>query len=251
MEFNTAPREPAPLNDLALTGRTRAHVEQCDAPRFAAHPAALAAFLAMRESAARDGVMMEPYSAFRDFEAQVKIWNDKWLGKRALYDRDGVLLDYASLDEPSRVAAILHWSALPGASRHHWGSDIDVIDRRAVPADYRVRLLPEEFAPAGVFARLDRWIARHAADFGFFRPYAHDRGGVCPEPWHLSHAPVAVPALDAMRVELLESALAASDVLGREFVLPQLTAIHRRYVLGVDEPPESLRSTCQWPATGF
>ena len=37
----------------------------------------------------------------------------------------------------SECDAILLWSALPGASRHHWGTDFDVFDRAAVPPDYR------------------------------------------------------------------------------------------------------------------
>ncbi len=34
-------------------------------------------------------------------------------------------------------------------------------------------------------------------EFGFYRPYAVDRGGVHPEPWHLSYAPLAQQALAA------------------------------------------------------
>ncbi len=49
----------------------------------------------------------------------------------------------------------------------------------------------EEYAPGGVFARLDGWLAANAAKHGFFRPYTTWRGGVQPEPWHLSYAPVA------------------------------------------------------------
>jgi len=238
-QFNTATLPlPAPLNALELTGQARTHVVQHDAPPFAAHPQASAAFLAMRAAALREGLELEPFSAFRDFAAQLKIWNDKWLGKRTLYDRAGAPLDYASLSEAQRVAAILDWSALPGGSRHHWGSDIDVIDRASIPTDYRVQLLPEEFAAGGVFARLGRWLEQHACRFGFFRPYAEDRGGVCPEPWHLSYAPVAQPALAALTVDLLAATLRASALLGVGYVLPQLGAIHARYIANVCEPPD-------------
>ena len=34
----------------------------------------------------------------------------------------------------ARIDAILCWSALPGGSRHHWGTDCDVIDAAALPA---------------------------------------------------------------------------------------------------------------------
>ena len=40
------------------------------------------------------------------------------------------------------MVGILEWSALPGASRHHWGSEFDVFDLAALPEGYRVQLLP-------------------------------------------------------------------------------------------------------------
>ena len=97
-----------------------------------------------------------------------------------------------ALDEPAAVEAILLWSALPGASRHHWGTDVDVVDRSACPPGYRPQLMTAEFAPRGIFAKLDGWLAANMGHFGFFRPYTRDRGGVLPEPWHLSYAPVSV-----------------------------------------------------------
>ena len=68
-------------------------------------------------------------------------------------------------------------------------------------------LLPAEFAPGGLFSALDRWLQQHAEGFGFFRPYDRDRGGVAPEPWHLSFAPVSGEALQTLRLEVLAEAL--------------------------------------------
>ena len=110
---------------------------------------------------------VRPYSAFRDFAAQVEIWNRKFRGERPLYDRDGNVRDHASLSAEEIVEAILVWSAVPGASRHHWGSEIDVFDAAALPADYRVKLLPEEYAPDGVFAKLADWMKRQSAAVRF------------------------------------------------------------------------------------
>ena len=66
---------------------------------------------------------------------------------------------------------------LPGGSRHHWGTDVDVIDAAALPPDYRVQLVPEEYAPGGVFERLTPWLDANMARFGFYRPYATGHGG--------------------------------------------------------------------------
>ena len=38
----------------------------------------------------------------------------------------------AQLSPAERIEAILRWSALPGASRHHWGTDLDLIDAHAI-----------------------------------------------------------------------------------------------------------------------
>ena len=134
-------------------------------------------FAALRAAAAQEGIDLRVFSAFRDFAAQLSIWNRKFSGQRTLYSREGGVLEHAALSVDELIEAILNWSALPGASRHHWGSDIDVYDAAAIAADYRVQLLPDEFATGGPFARLDRWLTEHAGEFGFFRPYDRDRGG--------------------------------------------------------------------------
>jgi LAS superfamily LD-carboxypeptidase LdcB len=225
------------LDELELTGRARTHVVQRDDLGAALHRAALDPFLALRDHAARDGIDLAAVSAFRDFRAQQRIWDMKFRGERPLYDAHGSPRDRAGMSESELVDAIACWSAVPGASRHHWGSDIDVIDRAAVPPGYRVRLLPEEAAAGGVFHRLHRWLDEHMARYGFFRPYREYRGGVFPEPWHLSYAPVAVPALRLLTPEILERAVRDSDMLGRECVLARIARLHRDYVANVDAPP--------------
>ncbi len=146
-------------------------------------------------------------------------------------------LQAADLDEAQRVAAILVWSALPGASRHHWGSDCDVIDRQALGEGAAVELLSADYASGGRYARLSQWLAAHAHDYGFFLPYDRDRGGVQPEPWHLSYAPVATPALAALDVELLREALQGAALEGRAAVAARLEEYYGRYVAAVAPAP--------------
>lgn len=234
------------LSAAELTGRARTHVVDVDEPRCTLHRDVVAPFLALRAAAAADGIDLQPVSSFRDFARQAGIWNAKFRGERVLLDRAGCAMDSSCLDPAGRVDAILLWSALPGASRHHWGTDFDVIDAAAVPPGYAVQLVPAEFAADGVFARLDRWLTLNMARFGFFRPYAVDRGGVQPEPWHLSYAPVAGAAVQALTPEVLRAAIEAAAregaaIDGADVVLAQLEALHERYVARVDAPP---------PATG-
>ncbi len=229
------------LNELELTGRARTHVTQRDDLGAALHRDALESFLALKAAAAREGLDLEIESAYRDFAAQQRIWDRKVRGERPLYDASGTVRDHAAMSEAELVDAIVCWSAVPGASRHHWGSEIDVIDRAAVPEGYRVRLLPEETEPGGVFDRLHRWLDANMGRFGFFRPYRTFRGGVFPEPWHLSYAPVATAALEALTPGMIEAALRGSSVLGRELVLARLAEIHRRYVADIDAPEHPAR----------
>ncbi|HEX9207603.1 MAG TPA: M15 family metallopeptidase [Steroidobacteraceae bacterium] len=224
------------MNPLELTGRARTHIVELDSPRCALHYEVVASFLAMRDAARAAGIDLQAVSSYRDFDRQLLLWNRKWRGERPLYDRDGAVLDHARLSEAELVDAILAWSAIPGGSRHHWGSDIDVIDAAALPGGYQVQLLPSEYAADGVFARLTAWLDRHMAGFGFFRPFGSDRGGAGVEPWHLSYAPVAVEAMEGLSLSVLRAALAQSDLLGRQVVLERLPEIYTRFILAVDPP---------------
>ena len=219
------------LDSLELTGKARTHVVQRDDLGAAVHRDVIEPFLALKAAAAASGIELQIVSGFRDFDAQLRIWNMKYRGERPLYDREGNVREHASLDAEQLVEAILCWSALPGASRHHWGSDIDVIDRAAMPENYRLRLLPDEFEPGAVFHRLGVWLNQNIARYGFFRPYDEYRGGVYPEPWHLSHAEISTAALQLLSVELIAATVRASEVLGKEQVLAQLPEIYRKYVV--------------------
>ena len=222
------------MNESELTGRARSHVVELQQPRCTLHYAAATSFLAMHEAAARAGIDLVAASSFRDFDRQLAIWNAKWRGERPLLDRAGQPLEAAALDEAARIDAILCWSALPGGSRHHWGTDCDVIDAAAMPEGYRLRLVPEEFACDGVFARLTPWLDENMGRFGFYRPYASAHGGAGVEPWHLSYWPVANEALEALTLPVLRRAVAGSELLGREQVLERLPEIYTRFILAVD-----------------
>ncbi len=231
------------LDPRELTGRARTHVVDLDVPRCTLHRDAVEPFLAMRGAALAAGLDLIAVSSFRDFDRQLAIWNAKFRGERPLLDRASQPLDARALAPEERVEAILWWSALPGASRHHWGSDFDVIDRAALPDGATAQLVPAEFAAGGPFARLDAWLGEHMQRFGFFRPYVSVRDGVSPEPWHLSYAPVAQSAAAALTVEVLRAALCdAADsarLEGLDAVLASLPHIHAKYVAAIDPPRES------------
>jgi LAS superfamily LD-carboxypeptidase LdcB len=222
---------------MQLTGRDRGHLVELDDPRCALHAAAVRPFLALRVAAARAGFDLVPASSFRDFGRQRAIWNAKFRGERPALDRAGRPVDMSALDAGARVETILLWSALPGASRHHWGSDMDVVDGRLTAAGYLPRLEAGEYRRGGAFAGLSAWLGRNMRRFGFYRPYARRGRGVQPEPWHLSYAPVARPALARMSLRLLAEAITGAGVEGEAEILARLPTIRARYLLDVAAPP--------------
>lgn len=229
------------MNEFELTGRARSHIVDIEVPRCALHYEAVTSFLAMRDAASASGIDLAAASSFRDFDRQVQIWNRKWRGERPLLDRGGQPIDAASLDDSGRVDAILHWSAVPGGSRHHWGSDLDVFDAAAMPVGYQVQLVAAEYASDGVFGRLAQWLESNMGRFGFHRPYATEGCGAGVEPWHLSYGPVASRAIEELTLPVLKRAIAASEMLGKALVLERLPEIYTRFILAVDSPAPALR----------
>lgn len=224
------------MNELELTGRARTHVVELARPKCTLHYEAVASFLAMRDAAGEAGIELAAASSFRDFDRQVQIWNRKWSGERPVLDRGGRPVDVSSLDESARIDAILCWSAVPGGSRHHWGSDVDVVDAAAIPEGYQVQLVPAEYARDGIFSRLTQWLDANMARFGFHRPYATEGCGAGIEPWHLSYGPVASRAIEELALPVLKRAIAGSQMLGKAQVLERLPEIYTRFILAVDPP---------------
>ena len=182
------------LNRRQLTGLDETHlVMLADGHRLQSEVAR--AFTALQSDARNAGFELSIASSFRPFYRQLAIWNGKAAGTRPIHDDQGRPMSIERLSRTEKLHAILRYSAMPGASRHHWGTDLDVYDSAAVPPEYPLQLSPGEVATGGVFDRLHCWLdARLAAgeSHGFFRPYGKDRGGVAPERWHLSYAPLSV-----------------------------------------------------------
>ncbi|EGM78539.1 D-alanyl-D-alanine carboxypeptidase [Rheinheimera sp. A13L] len=193
-------------------------------------PQVKAAYLQMQQAAALDGIELALVSSYRSFAQQARIWTAKYTGQRPVYNKAQQQVDIHSLTGFAKVEAILLYSALPGASRHHWGTDLDVFDKAAVAADYQVQLLDAEYQPGGPFYALDQWLQQRAADFGFFRPYLYDQGGVAKEAWHLSYRPLAEGYLKSFEHNMLAQAITQSELPDKALLLEHLPLIFQRYV---------------------
>jgi len=206
-------------------------------------PETLEAFNRLAEQALQDGFVLRIESGYRPFSRQLSIWNRKALGQLPLLDGEGAPLERSSLNDAQCLDAILDWSALPGTSRHHWGTDLDVVDAAAIPPGYEVALTPAESDGDGVFAPLHRWLdARFARGeaFGFRRVFEPGRGRVRPERWHLSYAPAARRFEAAFDTRLLPPLFEACGLELREEVLRRLPFILSNYVTCYfQHPPQS------------
>ena len=190
-----------------------------------------AAFLNMQQAAIADGVDLQLVSSFRSFHQQCAIWQRKWQGELPLYTLDNERLDSAALSDIERLHAILLWSALPGGSRHHWGTDIDVYDKASVIASgIDFQLISSEYEPPGPCADLSQWLAQHAADYGFIRPYQEYVGGIGAEPWHLSYAPIAQHIEQQFEPAVLKRELLNADIPAADLIAQHFDELYTRYV---------------------
>lgn len=227
-----SPGETAMDDARMLTGQVLDHLDtwRDAAGECLLHRAVIAPLRLLCEQAAAAGIELCVASGFRSFERQLAIWNAKARGERPVFDEHGRPCVWERLDARQRTYAILRWSALPGASRHHWGTDLDVWDAAAVGADYRLRLEPEEYARGGPFHRLSTWLDVHLdAASGFARPYAGGTG-VAAEPWHLSYLPLAARFERQLTPALLRRTLDGAALELKAVVLEELAEIHGRFV---------------------
>ncbi|HVY89746.1 MAG TPA: M15 family metallopeptidase, partial [Hyphomonadaceae bacterium] len=172
-------------------------VDPAKDPRFAKIPAkylggsrvygdkdAVAALTRMIDAAGKEGVEIKIVSAFRSFDDQKSIWEKKWTGKTPV---EGGKLPKTVPDPKARAVKIMEFSAMPGASRHHWGTDFDL------------NALDNKYFASGKGKKVYDWLTAHAADYGFCQVYsakgAERPNGYNEEKWHWSYLAVATPLL--------------------------------------------------------
>lgn len=164
------------------------------------------AFLEMKKAAYSDGIDIKIVSSHRDYYRQESIWERKYL---QYTEEDGM--------EPiDAIDKIIEYSTIPGTSRHHWGTDIDIIDGyQKTTGDV---LVPEKFGEDGSFSEFKKWMDANSKKFDFYLVYTDEpkRKGFKYEPWHYSYAPISIPMLTAFRSKNILRLLQQEDLLGSE-----------------------------------
>ena len=242
MSAAVPPHEDTAVRLANILGQSDAHLcsaSDAEALGVRMHRDAVPAFLKLHTAAGREGFDLAILSGFRSFDQQLSIWNRKATGQLAVLDSKARKLDIDTLSAQDLVFSILRWSALPGASRHHWGTDLDIYDMSAVPDDYVIELIPAEVNAGGMFAPLHEWLDQRITAneaFGFFRPYDIDRGGIAPERWHLSYGPVASAYARLLTRDLLRTTIERADMRLKDTVLAHFDTIFDRFVMNINQP---------------
>lgn len=212
-----------------LTGRSTDHLVTLGGPHRLQFNATKA-FLAMQQTATKAGFKLQSASAFRDFSRQQLIWNEKFTGLRPVLDTHSQPLDISQLSEGELCEAILHWSALPGASRHHWGTEIDVYDPLRIPTGQTLQLEPWEYEAGGYLAELNDWLTENMSTFDFYRPFTAIDAGVAYEPWHISYWPLAHEAEQLLTPEVIKQVLQQEEIYGKNWLINNLNYVFERYI---------------------
>lgn len=226
-----------------MSGQSENHVRlfEYGSVKAVVHPEMEPALKILADAAKKQGFEVKVVSCFRSFDQQLAIWNAKACGKRPVLDILERPIRKGTLHGWSLVEAILRWSALPGTSRHHWGSDFDIVDGAALAGGYKVQLTQQETRPDGVFGAFHQWLTPWLVqnpEVGFTRPYSHEssaalhpsRYGVAPEPWHLSYRPVAEACEKAYSTGDLAALIAGSRIELKSDILAHLDEIIERFV---------------------
>ena len=186
-----------PATDSRFVQLTSAHTK-----RIASHDylrkETYDAFVKMAKNAAKEGVKLVIISATRNFDDQKKIWENKWTGKIKVEGKD--LTTVPDLKERARL--ILLYSSMPGTSRHHWGTDMDL------------NSWDNSYFSTGEGLKIYEWLSAHASEFGFCQPYTsktNGRTGYEEEKWHWSFLP-----LSNLFLEEYQKQISYSDIEGFE-----------------------------------
>lgn len=224
------------IDEQSLFGLSDSHITYLS-EHHGVHHQVLPAWQAIQAAAQKDGLDLCLASSFRSFDRQASIWNRKFSGELAVYDINEKAIELASLSTDEKIKAIMLFSALPGASRHHWGTDIDIYSPSLLPKGKKLQLEVWEYQEDGPMHSLFQWLTENAEKFGFFFPYDQYRGGVSAEPWHLSYAPISSEYQSHLTIQNLAKCISHSDINGKDTVLNNLSELFQQFIINIGDYP--------------
>lgn len=184
------------------------------------------AFNKMRNEAFKSGINLRIVSATRTFDDQKRLWENKWTAKTPVNTDTGEYLPKPSslqdtLSKDQRALRILEFTAMPSASRHHWGTDFDLNDVN--PSYWATAKGQREYA----------WLVQNAPGFGFCQVYSANRStGYHEEKWHWSFLPVARNLTNEYEKQIIDSDITLTEFIGSETAIT--TRFIENFVLGIN-----------------
>jgi len=119
----------------------------------------------------------------------------------------------------NRALDILKFSSMPGTSRHHWGTEVDL------------NVLENKYYDNGEGKKIFDWMTEHAHSYGFYRPYTAGRTiGYNEEKWHWSYLPVSRIYTNFAKEYMKDRYI--SGFLGSETAVK--ISITKNYILGIN-----------------
>ncbi len=183
------------------------------------HKEAYASFIKMYQAALDDGIKLQIKSAARNFDYQKGIWERKWTGQTKLSDGTNINTLPTSV---KKAMKILEYSSMPGTSRHHWGTDIDL------------NSFSNDWFAQGEGLVLYNWLLENAYQFGYGQPYTakdEDRpAGYNEEKWHWSYLPIAKGLTQLANDQFDNNMIKGFD--GSETAIT--LDVKSNYILGID-----------------
>ena len=184
------------------------------------------AYYEMSLEAEKDGIRLWCTSGYRSFEYQRGIWNNKFKVLKKSFPANS---------DSEIINSIMEYSSFPGTSRHHWGTDLDIVD--AFGHDNGNPLYHENFEIGGNYQYLGHWLDQNASRFGFFQVYTKDeaRKGFEYEPWHFSYASMSKTFYREMLQVSFEKVEEIKDCKGFEYFKGKfLKEYFEKYVSGIN-----------------
>lgn len=155
-------------------------------------------------------------SSYRNYAYQNGIWERKYKANLA-----------KGIKGIKNVEKIIEYSTIPGTSRHHWGTDIDIIDMtKGIPLD---PLHEKHFNPGGQMHKFKLWLDENAHKYGFHLVYTKDdaRKGFKYEPWHFTYKPISDRMMEEYKKLDLKKLLQENKLMGSEHFTEEFIAKYR------------------------
>ncbi len=223
-----------------LTGRSSKHLVEITIQNYSTlvNPSIVSDLMNWKDACQNEQIALSIASAFRSFDRQLLIWNEKAEGKRPLLDAAGNILSVDSLSEEEIFQSLLLWTHVPGASRHHWGTDLDVFDCNWYNSTgQKLKLENSEYLKDGPNAKLhlynESWLKSGAT---FFRPYG-PKGAIMSELWHYSHVKTAQLFQKNYTFETFTKNIKQSTSMHlQDLVIKNQQKIYNHYIQGITYP---------------